>query len=258
MANPASAASQEDLNEGIENDKTDDKQPTVEEKINSIVDNITRDEKGQYVLPDDLSETEKFAAIAEKRRRDTQSSFTKTAQEAKALKAEKAALLLKVSSAVTVELTKEQAEELEELKFSDPEAWRKKVNRYEREAAHTQQETIDKELKQVSASSLEKEELERRADVLLEFNQAHPDFELSDDTIANDIPPRIVKRLETGVISFEAFLQECYDYTKTGKVIKQDKPLTKQPNLSRVGGGSKPDDNAIKEDIILSYKKEVF
>lgn len=257
MANPAQADSQAD--EGLDDEGTDNKPVTIEAKINSVVDNMTRDEKGQYVLPDDLNEAEKFAAIAEKRRRDTQSGYTKTAQENKALKAEKATLLKKVSSAVMVELTPAQAEELDELKFSDPEAWRRKVNAYENAAATKQQRALDEELSQVTASSLATEELEQRAEVLAAFNQAHPDVEFTDDMIANDIPPRIVKKLETGKISFEAFLQEAYDYTKSGKIVKQvDNPPNKQPNLSKVGGGHKPDDNAIKEDIVLSYNKEIY
>lgn len=255
MANPADAASQDD--EQIK-DEVDAKEQTFEAKVNTIVDGITRDEKGRYVLPNDLSEAEKFAAIAEKRRRDTQSEYTKTAQRTKALEAEKALLLKRVSNAVNVELTQAQADELEELKFSDPEAWRKKVNAYERDSSIKQQKIIDDELRQVSASSLETEELESRKQVLLDFNQAHPDFEMTDDMIANDIPPRIVKKLETGKISFEAFLEECYEYTKTGKVVAQDKLPNKQPNLSKIGGGSKPDENAVNKDIVKSYANEVF
>lgn len=263
MANPASAASHDDEEvvddvKIIEIEETDNTEPTFEAKVNSIVDNITRDVKGQYVLPDGLSEAEKFSAIAEKRRRDTQSSFTKAKQKEKQLEAEKAALLKRVAGKVTVTLTTEQAEELEELKFSNPEAWRKKVNAYEALASTEQQKAIDEELTQVTSSTLAKEELERRVEVLTEFNLAHPDVELTDDIIGNDIPPRIIKRLETGAVSFEAFLQECYDYTKTGKVIKQgDKPLT-GPNLSKVGGNHNPDGNAVKKDAIKSYNNEIY
>lgn len=258
MTNPALAASQ-DENLDDTDAKDGKKEQTFEQKINSIVDTVGRDEKGRYVVPDDLSEPEKFAVIAEKRRRDTQSEFTRTTQKNKALEAEKAALLNKASGSVKVELTTAQAEELEELKFSDQEAWRKKMNTYERDASAKQKKELDDELKQVSTSSLVNEELDRRKHVLLDFNQAHPDIEITDEVIANDIPPRIVKRLETGAISFEVFLDECSDYLKTGKVVKQvEQPPRKQPNLSKVGGGSKPDENAVKEDIVLSYKKEVF
>lgn len=241
--------------EEIDGEETEDSK--LEAAVNEAVGKITRDNKGRYVLPEGLSPELRIAVLSEKRRRDTQSSFTKEAQEKKALKAENAALKHRVSEYAKIELTAEQQTELEDLKFSDPEAWREKLNAYEKEHKEKHNKKLDEELGQVSADILANEELEQRKDTLKQFNKVHPDFKLDDDVIKNDIPPRIVKKLETGVISFEAFLQECYDYLKTGKVVKQDK-LSQQPNLSKVGGGQSPDKHAAKEDIILSYSKEVF
>lgn len=269
MGNPAQAATQDELAEDNveevdaqakieENTEEDnDAEPTFENKVNAAVDSMKQDVKGNWVLPENLSDEVKYAATLEKRRRDTQSDYTRTKQEKKRLEAEKAALLKKAKGNLRLQLTKEQVDELEDLKFSDPEAWRKKVNNYEREAYNRHDDELDKELKQVSTSALDDEELEDRKQVLAKFNQDHADFQLNDDIIANDIPPRIVKRLETGEISFEAFLQEAYEFTRTGKVIKQDK-VRKQPNLSKVGGGSAPDKNAKREDAIRSYDKEVY
>lgn len=230
---------------------------TFADKVNEVLRNAKTDDKGRLVLPEDLSEEVKYAVTAEKRLRDTQAAFTQSRQSQKVLEAEKATLLSKVTGKIELNLTTEQAEELEELKFSDPEAWRNKINKLETAARAKTAQDLEDELKQVSTSSLANEELERRAEILEEFNRANPGFQLTDDIIANDIPPRIVMKLETGKISFEAFLQECYDYSKTGKVVKQEETMD-QPNLSKVGGGSKPDKNAVKEDIILSYKKETY
>jgi len=252
MSNPDKAATQD------EGKKSNKEVVTFEAKINTLVNGLTRDEKGKYVIPEDLSEAERYAVSSERRRRDTQAEYTRTTQETKALRAEKAALMKRVSQNVKVEMTVEQAEELENLKFEDPEAYRIKMNRYEQAALIKQDEELNSELKQVSASTLETEELEQREIVLAEFNQAHPDFVLTNDIFDNDIPPRIVKKLETGKVSFEAFLEECYDYTKTGKVIKQEDLPNKQPNMSKIGGGAKPDANAIKEDIMLSYNTETY
>jgi len=225
--------------------------------VNKAVNEAKTDEKGNLVLPDDLSEEVQYAATLEKRRRDTQASHTKISQKVKALEAEKSALLSKATGSFEIELTTEQEAELEDLKFSDPEAWRKKMNTLETEARNKRTKEIDEELKKVSSSSLETEELERRKQVLSDFLEANEGFELDDDIIANDIPPRISKKLEAGQITFEEFLQECHDYLKTGKVIKQDKVLS-GPNLSKIGGGNSPDKNAVKEDIITSYTKETY
>lgn len=234
-------------------------EPTFSDAVNKALEGMTKDEKGVWKLPEGLDPNEPvgFAAMAEKRRRDTQAGFTQLTQKNKALEAEKAALLNKATGSVEVQLTEAQAEELEALKFSDPDAWRKKLNVYEAEARTKRAKEIDDELKQVSTSTLDSEELERRKSVLEKFNQEHPDLVINDDLIESEIPPRITKKLADGKVTFEEFLEECYEYAKTGKVVASDKVLN-QPNLSKVGGGNSPDKNAAKEDIILSYQKETY
>ena len=253
----AETRNQSDETNDQDNGSEDDPLSSLQSTVNQLASQIQRDAKGRYILPEDLSPEMKLAVLAEKRRRDTQSEFTIKAKEKKALDAELTALKARVMSDVKLELTPEQEAELEDLKFSDPEAWRKKMNAIERDLSTKQKQKLEEELGKVSTEILEKDELERRKEVLEEFNQAHPDFQLDDDIIAHDIPPRILKKLETGKVTFEEFLQECYDYSKTGKVVKQDK-LNNQPNLSKIGGGSTPDKQAQKEDLILSYSKEVF
>lgn len=227
------------------------------ERVNAMAGEVKANAKGEYEFPEGTSEELRVAVMAERRRRDTQAGFTKTSQELKAVKKENSVLLKKAIETAKVDLTKEQQEELEDLKFSDPEAYRKKMNAYEADAVAKRKKELEEEVKNVSSSSLDEDEIERRKTVLAEFLEANPGFELDDDVIANDIPPRITKKLETGAISFEEFLQECHDYTKTGKVVKQDK-VAKQANLSKAGGGGSPDKNAVKVDAVTSYEKEIF
>ncbi len=235
----------------------DNSSPSFVDRVNEAVEGMKKDAKGSWTLPEDTPEEIRFAAIAERRRRDTQAEYTRISQENKALKAEKSVLLTKALSTAKLELTAEQEEELEDLKFSDPEAWRKKMNVLEAEALNKRKTEVDEEVKKVSTSSLEAEEVERRKQVLTEFLEEHEGFELDDDIIANDIPPRITKKLESGAISFEQFLEECYNYTKTGKVVKQDRAPT-DLGLGKAGGGGRPDNHAVQEDIIRSYSKETF
>lgn len=251
MGIPAEDAATQEKQEQDDNKST----PTFADRVNEAVNEMKSDDKGNYVLPEGLSEEVEFAAMAEKRRRDTVAAFTKTNQENKALKAEKSVLSKKALTNVEVKLTAAQEEELEDLKFSDPEAWRKKRNGYEAAALEQHQKELDEEVKKVSTSSLEEEEIGRRELVHKEFLKANPDFTLDID---EDIPPRIMKKLADGKVSFEDFLQECYDYSKTGKVVKQQESTLGQPNLGKVGGGSNPDKNAVKEDAIISYNKETY
>ena len=226
------------------------------DRVNEVVNAATVDNKGNIILPDDLSEEMRFAATAEKRRRDTQSSYTKEVQSRKALEIEKSTLLSEFGS-VEVKLTQEQTEELEDLKFSDPEAWRTKLNQYESEAKDKRIKAIDEKLKTVSKTTLDNDELESRKQKLEAFAAEHTDFVLDDDVIANDIPQRITKKLATGAISFDEYLNECYNYLKTGKVVKQDDVIG-QPNLGKAGGSHQPEKIAQSKDDVLSYNKEVY
>lgn len=255
MGIPAGAATQEEF-ETAETKKVESGND-FEKQVSEVVKQITRGKDGKYVLPEGLAPELKTAAIFEQRRRDTQAEFTKIAQANKALAAENEVLKKKVTGDVKLELTTEQAEELEELKFSDPEAWRVKVNKLEREAIKKRDEELNSEIAKLSTETLDKDEKERRKEVLEAFIESHPGFNLDDDVLANDIPPRFLKKLETGKVSFETFLEEVYEYSTTGKVVKQDKILD-DPDLNKIGGSHKPDKNAQKEDIITSYNKEIY
>lgn len=242
MANPDNAASQD----------------TFENKVSSVLKAVTRDDKGKLKFPEGTPEEVVFAATTEQRRRDTQAEFTKTRQKQAALEAEKNELLKQVSSDVKVKLSSEQVEELEDLKFSDPDLWRRKLNSYETEAQSKRAKEVDELLKEVSAKGTKTAELERRKQVLQEFQIANSGFVIDDNVIANDVPPRITKKLENNEVTFEAFLQEAYDYLKTGKVIATTEKTLDQPNLSKAGGGDTPSDDAVRHESKKSYETEVY
>lgn len=252
MGNPAEYDADTQEEQANEN-----KQVSFSDRVNDAVKQMKQSDDGKWQLPDGLSEEVKVAAMAEKRYRDTQAEFTKTRQENKALKAEKSVLLNKAVSTAQINLTDEQKEELENLKFEDPEAWRVKMNTLEREARKKRQEELDEEVKQVSTSSLEEQEKELRAKTLEDFRTQYPDVTIDDNVIANDIPPRIVKKLENGDVTFDQFLEECYTYLKTGKVVADTK-VSNGPNMNKSGGGNNPDENAVAEDVIQSYKSETY
>ena len=188
----------------------------------------------------------------EKRFKDTQGAFTKSQQENKALKAR--IEVLEKLTAPQVELDEATKTELENLKFSDPDAWRAKLNKLETEAQKKHKETL------TEAERLAKQEaeLENRARILAEFQKSHPNLIINDDVIKYDIPLRITNKLESGEISFEQFLNEVSDYLSQGKVIGDGNTTLKQPNLKDVGGGDTPTEGAVQKDIVKDYANIVF
>lgn len=181
------------------------------------------------------------AELAEKRRRDTQAAYTKSQQELAAMRAQ--LKVMKETGGHSALLDQTKLAELEDMKFSDPDAWYKAKLALESEAHNKFQNKL-----------AEASESEIRLAKLEEFKATHPGFELTDD----DIPPRIAKKLASGEVSFDEFLQETYDYLKTPKVIGDANKTLEQPNLGKVGGGITPSAAATSKDIVASYKNEVY
>lgn len=264
MSNPGNAATQ------TENTKSDDGKEanttnttdttkvaeTFEDKVNAAAAAATIDtDSGKRIFPEGTPEEVEYAANAELRRRDTQSSYTKTQQTLKQTEAELKTVKKFSKPIPKVELTEEQREELDDLKLSNPEAWRVKINALENEAILK----AEKEHKENLQEALTANELERRKSILETFNNDNPNLvNLTDDVIDNDVPPRYKQRLEAGEITFEQFLEDVKTYLSQGKVVQKDNLENGQPNLSNVGGSSKPGQQAVEMDDTTTYETEIY
>ena len=196
----------------------------------------------------------------EKRFKDTQAFATKVAQEKadalrelQELKAELS--VLKETAKPSLAIDEQTQSELEDLKYSDPDAWRAKVNELEQKANLEFNSKID-EAKKLSSQQLE---LQRRANILTQFQTEHPDVEFTDELLHLDIPQRIVKELENGKVTYEEFLNNVYNYVKTPKVVGSATKTLEQPNLSKTGGDDTPTKNSSgNQNIIQSYENMEF
>ena len=196
----------------------------------------------------------------EKRFKDTQAFATKIAQE-KAdkereiveLKAELSVLKTTAKPSLTIDAQVQS--ELEDLKYSDPDAWRTRVNELET-TANAEFNSKIVEAKQLSSQQLE---LQRRANVLTQFQNEHQDVVFTDELLHLDIPQRIVKELENGKVTYEEFLNNVYNYVKTPKVIGSTTKTLEQPNLSKTGGDDTPTKNSSSnQNIIQEYENMEF
>lgn len=188
----------------------------------------------------------------EKRYKDTQASFTKSQQKLKELEAK--AKVLEELSRPRLELDESAKEELEDLKYRNPDAWRAKLDALEKEASEKHREKLNEATTAASHAG----ELERRAQILADFSASHPGFVLNDDVIQYDVPRRITSKLEKGELSFEDFLVEVKNYFETPKKIGSANTTLDQPNLAKVGGDNTPTQSAQIADVVKSYSKAVF
>lgn len=191
------------------------------------------------------SEEQKQTVDWEKRFKDTQAAYTKSRQELAEVKAKLAV------AGSTLQLSAADKDRLEDLKYTDPDAWRKELSTLEENASRAYQEKLAETTKELTA-------LEQRQLIFEEFAHSHPDIVINDDVLAYDVPKRITSKLEKGEVTFEAFLDEVYEYLKAPKVIGSSQKDLGQPNLSKVPGGSTISNSATQKDIIESYKNEIY
>jgi phage terminase Nu1 subunit (DNA packaging protein) len=253
MENPMSDVADTAIGQGTEAG-SEAATPTFAERVNTIAGQTTKGDDGKWQLPEgDDSEEMHYAVVSELRRRDTQSALGKSQHSEQTTALENKALKGKLVSTAQISITAEERTELDELKFSDPDAWRNKMNELETRAA----DQLTSDLAEVSSEVTQESELIRREKVLTEFNAANPDLQLNDDVIFNDVPPRITNKLKNDEVTFEAYLEEVKTYLGKSKVIKNE-ANAEQPNLGKIGGGANAGDAAVSQDIESSYKDETY
>ena len=243
---------------GIQAEASTQENMSIEQQVSAIVSKMVKDDKGTWTFPDTVTdEALKYAAMAERRRRDTQATYTQLDQRNKALEAEKAILMEEALSDVINSLPEDKKETLNDLKYSDPEEWRKQLAKLEQDALSIRKGRIDEKLKEVSEKTYKEVEIARRERVLDQFSRDNPDITIDDNTISNDIPPRILKKLDNGDITFEQFLEDCADYLRSGTTIAKPK-APEITNLGRVSGSSDPKATMTRAESIRSYSTEIY
>jgi len=229
--------------------------PTFEQRVNETVNSLVQGDDGKWQMPEIEDEALRYAVTAERRRRDTQSAYTKAQQEAARLKAENNHLAEGWQKDFASSLSPTVQAELEELKHVDPEAWRARLNTLEAERNAQFTETRTK----ISEKAKGESELEYRQRSLEEFAASNPDINLTDEVIANDLPPRFIKQLEKGEVSFAQFLSNAADYLKKGKVVKpKEEAVNSTPNLSAATGSSEPSEEAVRQQLSTTYIDEIY
>lgn len=229
---------------------------TFAAQVDSTVNQFIKGEDGKLTLPDgvEVSEDVLYTAKIEMRRRDTYSSFSRERNTNVSLQAQNKALTNSWKEDAITNLSAADQAELAELKGSDIDAYLSKVDELKTKAL-TNFEEKQRKVKEVANDETE---LQRRTRLIQEHNETNPEFQLTDDVIANDVPPRLTKQLASGELSFDEFIVKAAKYISTPKVIGDGKKVTQEPNLGKSGGNSTPSDNAIEADIRESYKKTVF
>tara|TARA_Y100000310_G_C20667339_1_gene808324 strand:+ start:1343 stop:2167 length:825 start_codon:yes stop_codon:yes gene_type:complete len=233
--------------------------PSFKDIVNDTVNKMVKTDSGSWELPEDvakdLDESVLFAVQTERRYRDTQSSYTKSQQKLKALSTANEELVNHLIESTTLNLTDEQRTELDDLRTSNPEAWRAKLNEHEEAAKKAQQAKIDEFNKKGDAAS--QEEMRRMA--YNDFTE-RTGIELSDNVLETQVPAGFQKNLQNGTWTFDEFLTKVEEFLSPKKVKDADK-ASKDDNpkdMSKLTGGSKPSEHAQNKAAAVSYDKEIY
>lgn len=230
---------------------------TLQDTVNDLLGKFRLNDNGKWQLPEearkDVPEAVILAVTTEKRRRDTQSALTKVTQENKALTKTNTDLMAGWQGDVTLGLSQSETADLVELKATDPDAWKAKLDSLEAEklAAVTEKQA------KIANDAAYSTELSSREVSLDVYNEAHPDMQLTDAVIADDIPPRITNKLAQGTITFDEFLAEAGTYLAKPKKVQSEKPNA-EPNLGNAAGGSSPTEDAQQRDATETYENTTF
>lgn len=230
--------------------------PTIEQQVNTLADKFVKGDNGKLSLPEgvEASDIMVHAAKTEIRRRDTFSSYSREKNTNQTLNAENEALSTNWEADVSTALTSKQRTELEELKTSDPDAWKDKLDEYKKTAKEVHKERKAK----VTKKARDETELQKRTRLVEEHNEANPEQAITQDLIDNDIPPRITNQLAKGDITFEEYLVKVLKYASKDKVITKGVEVKEDIDFENAGGNSVPDEDAVEKAASESYEKEIF
>ena len=220
-------------------------------EVNRLLKETKVTDDGKFEYPADTPAWAKVAIANEKKFRDTQSSFTKAAQEKKLLEAELNALKGKLAEVTA--LTQEQQQELEQLKLTDPEAYFDKRTEYEAEAS----KKFDTEITEVREKTAEQLELERREQYLEDFNRGR-EKPITQELIDSEVPVKFYKQLENNEVTFEEFLSNVANYVDTPKVVGKKEDVADVTNLSEIAGGTMPSKEKQYDNLAEDYANLVF
>ncbi len=226
----------EGVTEKVEDSAEPEQPQTLEDiqaKVNEVLKEIKVDDNGKFIYPEDLDPALRLAVAKEKAFRDTQAGFTKTRQELKAKEAELEALRQQIAKYETPEasLSEDERKELEELKYTDPEAWYKRMRALE----ETAQKKVEEKLNEVQQEARQKTEHEVQQEILKEFNKTR-ETPITPEFLELEIPPKYHKMVANGEISYIEFLEKAATFIDAPKKIATPEVET-TTNIQNAPGG---------------------
>lgn len=204
---------------------------------------------GEALKQLNLSEDKALAVTAEVRRRGTERAFT----EINKAKIELEAELEVYKSLVPTDLniSAEKQEQLDVLKYENPDKWFEEMSALKAELQNSFKEQTEKAISEAKQQALVNDSIEARSKTLEEFN-ASVSTPLTDEQLQFDIPPRLLKQVESGDLTFKEMLHKAHEYINGPKRVTNP-DMVDEPSFNHTPGGINPN-KASGVDIAKSYE----
>lgn len=194
----------------------------------------------------DISADKSLAVTSEIRRRNTESSFTRANQKNLELQAELD--VYKTLVPTSLNISDEDQEALDTLKYSDPDAWFERVSDIKAKAKDGFSSRTEEAVIAAKQEAVKNDTVASRAKLLEQFN-SNTATPLTDEQLQYDIPPRLLKRVENGELAFGDMIQQAHDFINGNKVVEQPE-YTEEPTFDGTPGGgpTEPGDKKVSNN----------
>jgi len=209
------------------------------DKVSDALKVYSVDEKGKVVIPQGTPSYVETALKLEQQRRDSNSNYGKERARGDKLEVEMEALKVQMAGLVgSPTLTADQTAELEELKFTDPDAWFQKKTEMDKLNSSLASTRVADAVTQASkdadvayTAKVTKGRDESVGEMLTKHNALNPETPITMDMLNLDIPPVLVNRYHKGELDSLEFLGKVSKFLYADTVIKTEPTMT-QPNLA--------------------------
>ena len=233
---------------------------TQDDLVASALAGYKADETGKVIVPDNSPAYVATALKVEQRRRNSNSEYSKERASREKVEAENKALKEQMAKLVKPKgLSKEQQDELEELKFSDPDKWfERKVALENANSSETNDivskayETASQEANVMYEQNVNQRREKSLDELLQSHNIANPDKPLDMNMLNLNVPPILVNRFHNGEVDAEGFLASVSKYLYASTTVSNES-VPSQPNLSNVTGSDAPSEKASEMSLEQLY-----
>ena len=188
-----------------------------------------------------------------KRIKDNRDQALAAQQAAAELKKEKAVLLKELNSVslATAALPADEAKRLDELKYSDPDAWLEEVTALKGKS----QSTLESTLAEARKAAGEEIKKQTEQEAINSFITANPNIKLED--LETKVPYGLKASFDSGEITVQQFLDEANKFFNAKESSGGQQTLN-QITLKDLSGTAQASKDAVSKESAVSYETATF